>query len=480
MNTKNHIKVWSVIGLMLAILSIESCKKLVQIPANLPNQVVTAQVFEDSADAIAGVVNLYTAFSGYPSITNLSTGGMTVLSGLSADELEEAVGDGLDYECYINNIPVSDPSGTLTFLWRNEYSGTSGIYDINACIEGMTASTGISAALKNQLIGECEVMRAFYYFNLVNLWGGVPLETTTSYQVNESLPRASIQAVYTQIIADLKDAQTKLNAVYPSTGRARPNIYTASALLAKVYLYQGDYSDAYAQSNAVIGSGLYSLVADLNQVFLDGSTEAIWQIPAYGTIVNYPSVDGRLFVPYSSTNTPIYWLTNVQLDAFESGDQRAVDWLSYNTIGGAQYYYPYKYKNYQINGNATDEDYMIFRLAEQYLIRAEAEANGQGGGATAAIADLNTIRARAGLAATTVTPAGGLTQLMAAIMHERQTELFCEWGNRWLDLKRTGTVQTVLAPEKGGPWLQDAHASLFPIDQTDINYNPQLVQNPGY
>jgi hypothetical protein len=479
MKTKNYIKIYYCSILLLAAISYNGCKKLIQIPANSPNQIVTAQVFKDSTDAVAAVINMYTGFSGNGSVTNLNSGGMTVLAGLSADELQVAADDNIDYECFINSIPASDPSNGDDNLWSGEYS-TQGIYDSNACIEGLTASAGISSSLRNQLIGECKIMRAFYFFNMVNIWGGVPLVTTTNYEVNQSLPRASVQDVYTQIIADLKDAKAKLKSAYPSDGHTRPNKYTAAALLAKVYLYQGDYKDAYAQSDTVINSGLYSLVPDLTQVFLDGSSEAIWQIPAKGIISNYPCVEGELFVPYDSGSLPNYWLTNVQMSAFEAGDQRITDWLNYNSVNGTQYYYPFKYKNYQTNGNATDEDYMIFRLAEQYLIRAEAEVNGQGGGAAAAIADLNIIRMRAGLHPTTVAPSAGSTQLMAAVMHERQTELFCEWGNRWLDLKRTGTAQSILAAEKSGPWLTDNHASLFPIPNYEIQTNRKLIQNPGY
>jgi len=115
---------------------------------------------------------------------------------------------------------------------------------------------------------------------------------------------------------------------------------------------------------------------------------------------------------------------------------------------------------------------MIFRLGEQYLIHAEAAAElGQLG---TALSDLNTVRARAGLPAST---ASTQAALLTAIMHERQVELFSEWGNRWLDLVRTGTAATVLNAEKGGfqPFM-----TLYPLPNAQLETNNLLTQNPGY
>jgi hypothetical protein len=118
------------------------------------------------------------------------------------------------------------------------------------------------------------------------------------------------------------------------------------------------------------------------------------------------------------------------------------------------------------------EDFMVFRLGEQYLIHAEAAA--ELGNLGTAISDLNTVRARAGLSATT---ASTQADLLTAIMHERQVELFCEWGNRWLDLNRTGTAGTVLNAEKGG---FQSFMALYPVPFSQIQVNTLLTQNPGY
>ncbi|HEY4195211.1 MAG TPA: RagB/SusD family nutrient uptake outer membrane protein, partial [Mucilaginibacter sp.] len=153
-------------------------------------------------------------------------------------------------------------------------------------------------------------------------------------------------------------------------------------------------------------------------------------------------------------------------------------WTNNIMINGVSYNYAYKYK--LVNTSTTDEYSMVLRLAEQYLIRAEAEANGEGNGINGAIADLNIIRNRAGLGNTT---ANDKNSLLSAISHERQVELFTEWGDRWLNLKRTGQIDAVMGivtPLKGGTW--NTNYQLYPIPEQQILNDPNMTdsQNPGY
>jgi hypothetical protein len=212
---------------------------------------------------------------------------------------------------------------------------------------------------------------------------------------------------------------------------------------------------------------------------LKNSTEAIWQVQPVASGRN--TEDGFSFIlpgtgPNSSIN-PVY-LSNQQLSSFEPGDQRKINWVGSVTPtppGTITYYFPYKYKSSVASGSAT-EYLMVFRLAEQYLIRAEARAqqNNFGG----AQQDLNIIRARAGLLNTT---ANDKSSLLAAILHERQVELFTELGHRWLDLKRTNNVDAVMGavtPLKGGTW--QTKDQLYPVPVADILKNPNITQNSGY
>jgi len=473
---KNFIDIKRFTWLMVLFsgLAIMSCKKLIEIPVNPVNEIPTSAVFADSTDIMSAVAGIYYNFSTSGSRT-ITSGAITLDAGLSGDELvPSATAGSAPIQIYSNSILPNN--GFASTLWTTAYTS---LYQINACLAGISANNTISAALKQQLTGEIEVDRALYYFSLINLYGGVPLVTSTNYLTTESLPRAAVAAVYSQILADLTDAQKKLKPNYPSSGHIRPNLYVADALLAKVYLFMGQWQNAENAAASVINSGLYSLNTDLNTVYLDGSTEAIWQLPAKGTV--FATAEAFVLIPSQNLSTPAttvvptYSLSSYLLNAFEAGDQRLVKWAGKTSVivngVATTYYYAYKYKNLRA-ATAPTEDYMILRLAELYLIRAEAEA--QLNNLSAALTDLNMVRTRAGLPNST---AVSQNDVLNAIMHERQIELFCEWGNRWYDLKRTGAINTVLGTEKTNWKSTDA---VYPVPLSEIQTNPYLVQNPGY
>lgn len=446
-----------------------SCKKIIQIPAHPPSQIPSATVFADSADIMSAVAGIYSNF-GASSGSGFSSN-ITLYTGLTGDELN-ASGSGDPSSIQFLNNGILGNNSNVSGLWMQAYSD---LYQVNACLDGIGSNTVISASLKQQLTGEIEVVRALYYFNLVNLFGPVPVVLSTDYTATAKLPRVSVDSVYDQIIADLTGALKLLTVNYPSDGRARPNVYTAMALLAKVYLYRGAWQSADSLATIVIGSGSFSLETDLNNVFLDGSAEAIWQLPANG--LYYQTPDPQNFVPYADGVIPSYPVSDFLQHSFEAGDQRVQKWIGIAQVDESgngnltSYYYPDKYKNRDA-ASATTEDYMVLRLGELYLIRAEASA--ELNQLTEAVADINMVRQRAGLAGST---ANTQPQVLAAVMHERQTELFCEWGNRWFDLIRSGTIDAVLGAEKPG-WKPSF--ALFPIPLDQMSLNPFLTQNPGY
>jgi starch-binding outer membrane protein, SusD/RagB family len=457
-----------IIGILLVSGLFASCKKLIEIPANPSSQVTQQEIFADSASTMSAVAGVY-AYNGGNGF-GYSDGDMTLCSALSADEVTTNISsDAQQFYTYtltpLNNIVTSN-------LWPYPYQS---IFQVNSVLSGVANNSALSASFQKQITGEMEFVRALYYFNLVNIFGGVPLVTTTNYAATAGLPRATTTAIYAQIKADLTDAEKKLTATYPSPGRLRPNLYTAMALLAKVDLYLGNWQSAYTEANSVINSGLYSVAnVPLNSVFLDGSNEAIWQLPANGQFsVNS---DAAHFLPQYSGAIPKYPVSTFLINAFEAGDQRLQNWIGSTSVNNQTFSYSNKYKN--LDPTVTTEDQMILRLGEVYLIRAEAAAHNNN--LPQAIADINTIRTRAGLPNTTADVTSP-TAVLNAVMHERQTELFCEWGNRWFDLKRNVTPATsaaiVLDAEKTG---YTANAALYPIPQTQIQLDNLLTQNPGY
>lgn len=459
-----HIKSFT-LPLMLSGILLTSCRKLIEIPGSPKNQLTTNRVFSDSANIISAIAGVYSNFgitSSYAS--GFLSGNITIYTGLTGDELMPGSDIYNAPAFYSNNILPDDEN--VRSLWAGAYKS---IFDVNICLEGISGTNAISKGLKRKLTAELKVVRAFCYFNMVNLWGGVPIVMSTDYRATQSIPRVTADSVYSFVLSELKNAIPDLTDEYPSEGRARPNLYVAQSLLSKVCLYTGQYQQSIDAATTVLNANIYDLPA-LDEVFLNGSPEAIWQLPANGTYQATP--EASAFIPYNSTATPNYLLAPQLLNAFEAGDQRKSAWIGFNNIGGGTtIYYAHKYKNLQ-SSDTPVEDYMFLRLADIYLIRAEAFAHREN--IHDALNDLNAVRGRAGLKDTSIT---SQPDLLKAILHERQVELFCEWGNRWFDLKRTQTIDAVLGASKTNwrPW-----AALYPIPRAERQANPALRPNPGY
>jgi hypothetical protein len=372
------------------------------------------------------------------------------------------------YDPFVKNaLGANNPD--VQSLWTALYEVN---YQANSIINGINKSTAaITDSVRTDALAESRFVRAFCHFYLVNIWGDVPLVTTTDVTYTKSLARSKSDTVYKQIIADLEFASANLNTNYTFSGgqRIMPNKYAAMAMLARVHLYMGHWQQAADYANTVISNGLYSLLSsdNIGSIMTENNQEAIWQLEAAFT-TGY-TTEGQYYLLISPT--PSYLVTDQLLSAFEPGDLRYTNWIGTVTVDNVTYHYPYKYKvTANDPGNAEYATYL--RLAEQYLIRAEA--NMELNNLDAAISDINIIRNRAGLGNTTATTKD---QLKLAIEKERRLELFSEYGHRWMDLKRTGRIDAVLSAAKSNWTSTDA---LYPIPLGDIHNDPNLTQNPGY
>ena len=464
------------------------CKKLVTVDSP-SNGLTSENVYTNDATASAVLIGRYAGLGSNSPLRAFSINSISLVSGLSADELTLYGGSANANitlaQYYLNSLSSGISTSSSQTIWSDSYSN---IYVVNLALERLAASGGLTPAVKQQLMGEAKFFRAFYYFYLINLYGNVPLTITSDYRVAAALSRSPTAQVSQQIIADLKDAQNLLTNGYvgtdaksSTTERLRPNKWAATALLARAYLYRQQWDSAELAATAVINNtSLYSLCSNLNNVFLKNSTETIWQIQPVNP--GWNTEDARAFIlpptgPTSNssvTGYPVY-LSSQLMNSFETSDQRRLDWVDSVTANGNTYYYPYKYKSATLNAPVT-EYLMVLRLAEQYLIRAEARARQDNiGGAQS---DLDTIRARARLPDIS---ANDQASLIAAILHERQVELFTEWGHRWLDLKRTGNLNIVMdsvAVDKHTNW--NSNWQWYPIPSYEIVQDPHLLQNPGY
>jgi len=459
---------------LVLLVNLAGCNKLVSIPEPI-NTITTSEAFSTSANATSAIMGIYGQLYGRPFLSS----NISQYAGISSDELENFDTYNLILTQFqTNTIQAIDASQTCaSYFWTPMYSV---IYKTNAAIEGLAASKSIPASVKGQLTGEAKFIRAFCYFYLTNLFGDAPLVTTTAWENARTLHKAPSGDIYTQIIADLKDAKELLTNDYTFSGdeRTRANKWVASALLARVYLYNKDWADAEKESSAVIDSsgGIYGLDQDLTATFLKNSTETIWQLEVANQFP-YATNEANQFVPPDQMSNPNYYLSTQFLAAIDSGDQRKTDWIDSTVYddgtGPVTYYYPFKYKVKRGSEGDIAEYVMVLRLAEQYLIRAEARA--QNNKPDNAVADLNIIRGRAHL---TGLPTGlSQSEVLSAVAQERRIELFSEWGHRWLDLKRTSQADAVLSPIK--PQWQ-GYQKLYPIPLTELQSDPNLTQNDGY
>ncbi len=466
--------------ILCSLLFAMSCKKAVE--AGNPETKIREQSVYNSAGTAAAVLT-----SLYVDLSLVEIEGVPFIVGLLSDELTLYNAPSAWYRPFYQNDITSD---RFIGMWMNIYGK---VYVVNAAIEGLNNSTELSTDIKNQLLGEAKFMRAFYHFYLVNLYGDIPLVVTTDYSVNMLLPRTPVKTVYQQIINDLRAADSLMGDKYldgyvtnETTERLRPTKWAAKTLLARAYLYNEEWAKAEAYASEVINhAALYELLP-LNQIFLKNSRETIWALQ-YVKKSDINAWEGLCFVlPSTGPDGGMYpvYLNDFVLQAFESGDQRKEDWVGV----AAGYHFPYKYKAGRLE-TAEVEYSIVIRLAELYLIRAEARIRQDK--IAEGIADLNKLRERA--TDKTAPPANQLKQLasnlseekaMEAVLHERYVELFTEWGHRWLDLKRTNTIDErmkIVTPAKGGGEWRPFQA-LFPISPDEIKKNPSLRghQNPGY
>jgi hypothetical protein len=448
-------------------------------------------VYSDNISAVTVLTGIYANISAAnpAGFNNQIINGVSVRAGLSADELSLLGGGSSSASWLVPYYANKLSSSTTQTMWDEYYKN---VYEVNIAIERLTASSSsLKPDIKQQLIGEAKFMRAFCLFYLVNLYGDIPLPTSSDYRVNSKLFRSSKEQVYQQIIADLQDSKNLLSDKYlksdastPYTSgleeRVRPTRWAAGALLARVYLYIGNWIGAQTEATDIIdNTNLFTLEA-IDKVFLKNSREAIWQLQPINT--GWNTEDARAFIlPIGGPNSyanPVF-LDSVNLvNSFEFLDQRKSKWINSVTSGGVRYYYPYKYKSASLNAPVT-EYLMIFRLAEQYLIRAEAKA--MQGKFQEAIDDVNVIRLQHGGLTTPLLAPTNQSNAITIILHERQVELFTEWGHRWLDLKRTGRVDAVMSivcSQKGTAWA--SNWQWYPIPLYDIQQNSNLTQNSGY
>lgn len=452
--------------LLLISVAFLSCEEFLE--TEVPDhKMISETLFNSDETAQSAMTGIYNQLSAAP----FSSGGpasVTVLAGLSADDLAPIRALNLPYLEFEQHEVSPDNFRNLS-LWSSAYNI---IYLANSLLEGLENSEDISENLRVRLKGEASFVRAFTYFYLVNLYGEVPLVLTTDYRTNSIATRSPEEPVYQQILKDLGTAMETLGDSYLGGERTNVNRFAALSLMARVQLYLGNLAAAEDYSSQVISqTNTFDILEDFDQVFLANSREAIWQLSPEGkgsALTN--TSEGATFIIHPF----LTFLSDVKLNEnfasiFPEQDKRLLNWIGFHQ--GIESYYPYKYKIDNSTEDATEYS-MVLRLAEQYLIRAEARARQND--FAGAIADLDIIRKRAGL--DPLDPPIDKEELLEMIMEERERELFSEWGHRWLDLKRNGLTSEVFGDDP----LWEESDVFYPIPGAERMKNPNLSQNNGY
>ena len=395
-----------------------------------------------------------------------------------------------NYAQLANHIQNSRLSNALE-IWRAAYANINQTNLVLANLRVVSDSTQ-----RQQFRGEMHFIRAAMYFELVRLYGqqyqpgggnsqpGVPLNLSannTIAQADVKLPRATVEQVYTQVIADLQAAIKGL----PALNVTRASSYSAEALLARVYLQQGNYPAARAAANDVIAKSGATLAGTLAAVFANrNSAESLFEVQQNdqnnaGTANNGLAT---FFAGYSPTGDQgiLYGRSDVEIDSSfaalygppTGSDVRGTDYLPILQTKKLIYLSDGNNRAGQlrtIKWRTYGQNIPLIRLAEMHLVRAECDIRaGKSGDA-----DLNLVRQRSGAAPLTNATIGD-------VLLERQLELAFE-GARLYDLKRTNGAVVAADPTTNTPALSaNDPIEVLPIPYQEINNNANLTQNPGY
>lgn len=362
----------------------------------------------------------------------------------------------------ITSRKLTADNGYVGSAWSAIYRT---ILQANYLLETVPSLTDplLTADRKNQIQGEAYAVRALSYFDLVRGWGGVQivLKATRTSADNKGITRSSADDTYAQVLKDLTAAEPLLSA---TTNRNKITRKTVWALRARYHLYRQEWDQAETYASKLIDDSNYKLAKPYSAFFANNAVatpESVFEIAYSNSFKNGhynwwlpPALSGRReWAP----NDKLVALLN---DPNVGGNRKEL--IAQTSPPGNLWYG----KLYYRTPLGTDPAYVI-RMAELYLIRAEARA--QLGKTASALADLNAVRDRAAVPAS---QAATKDALLLAIETERQVEFPFE-ADRWFNLIRTGRVATVLG-------ITDANKYVLPIPNSEILADKALTQNQGY
>ncbi|WP_373512498.1 RagB/SusD family nutrient uptake outer membrane protein [Persicitalea sp.] len=486
-----------------------------------PNGVTFETYFNNEAELRAGVNSVYALVQS----NSLTSREWFFTHDLHSDEMASGGGQ-LETPRNQLLIGVQDPNNSLVnAVWRGWYRV---IHRANVIIEKAPTVKSVPDATRNRLIGEAKFLRAWAYYELGTMWGGVPIYTEFVKSVDGAKGRATQKEVYDVAIADAKAAAAALPATYDANNLGRATNAASQMLLARIYLQQGDYTSAKTELMKIVDSGLYKLTddyLDLTNEEGEFNSESILEVvfaPSGGAYdwgsdgdngtapreeavrsQEYSAIGWRNVIPSNKLLNSYemkskgdakddprfdmsYWKTG---DKFNNGKDLMTDDIvqgNFSTVGGKEMKVSWRKYSviYKVNAGYAQSgiNMRIMRYADVLLLLAECE--NELGNSAKAVSLVNQVRARKSVnmppLPTKNFPAVTKAEVFNAIMHERYVELAAEQVRdfdiiRW---RKNGKVTTDPLS-----YFQKGKHEFLPIPQTEIDNNPKLElkdQNPGY
>lgn len=455
------------------------------------DRITLENFFQTEDDAVNSVNAVYDALGA----VDLYRSSLWLIQDIGSDDCDALSTWNDPNAMQIDRYELQTDNNYLANIWKASYQL---IARANLSIDRIPA-IDMDDNLKNRLLGEARFLRALSYFNLVRMYGDVPLVLTPESNIDAYLvPRDPSEDVYAQIISDLDSAAEVLPVTYSGLNLGRATRGAALGMLAKVYLTREDWSLAAQKAKDVIDladQGVYGLWNDFSDNFKEvneNGQESVFEVQFYSAVQEENTrivISGLPSIFAFPAGVGIILPTDDLLDSFEPGDHRYEStFFSEYTFFRTETFDPHIWKHWDQDTYPADKtgqsgaNFPIMRYAEVLLMYAEALNEQNQGPTPDAYNAVNDIRIRARNGNDTVLPElSGLSyeEFQAAVWKEKRMETVNE-GHRWFDLVRTGRLVERVKAAKGQRANPQPHNTVFPIPQRERDLNDKLTQNDLY
>jgi hypothetical protein len=474
--------------LIIPVLLLAGCEKTLDF--TIKDKITLDNFYQNEGDAVAAVNAVYNDLGA----VELYCSSLWLVQDIASDDFD-ALSTWNDPNAHqLDGYTIQATNNYMTGIWQYSYIGIS---HANVAIKRIPG-IDMDEEIKNRLLGEARFLRGLYYFNLVRLFGDVPLILQPGSTIDEYIVgRMSTSEVYGEIINDFTFASEHLPLTFSGSDKGRATKGSALGMLSKVYLTREQWELAASTARQVMDledDGLYGLYENYADNFKEkykNGIESIFQVQFYTG--SQPEntrivISGLPSIPPFPAGVSIILPTNDLLASFDSGDYR------YDVTFFTEYFYfqtytfsPHVWKYWDRDAYKASQtgqsgaNFPVMRYSEILLIYAEALNEANNGPTQEAYNAINRIRARARHGDNGVLPdLSGLSQeeFRVAVMKEKRCETVNE-GQRWFDLARTGNLIEYVKRAKGDKANPTEFNYVFPIPQREMDLNDKLVQNPG-